>query len=319
MTREDILEAAAQVFRQKGFHGASMNDIAEAVNLQKASLYHHVSSKQEILLEFLDQALQLLLERISAISTQNISADEKLRLMICEYLQILADNVDLSAVLLFEHRALDRKQHARHVPSRDKFEALWRDVLAEGVKSKLFLCDDIDLTARALLGSDELDDHLVSPQRRKDDSTDRRRLFQSVIKRIAQMSEKATFASFAISHGTKIYRLPLQAFPNFWVYAYLVQQDGDNYLIDCGSGMELSHEDLLHGLNDAGLSPADLSYILLTHAHIDHYGGLSVLKPLTTAKIGCQELDVQTVAYSHGAHGADESPPRFFPGRYWSR
>ena len=57
MTREDILEAAAQVFRQKGFHGASMKDIADAVNLQKASLYHHVSSKQEILLSILDRAL----------------------------------------------------------------------------------------------------------------------------------------------------------------------------------------------------------------------------------------------------------------------
>ena len=53
MTREDILEAAAQVFRQKGFHGASMNDIAEVASLRKASLYHHVSSKQEILLAFL--------------------------------------------------------------------------------------------------------------------------------------------------------------------------------------------------------------------------------------------------------------------------
>ena len=57
MTRESILEAAAQVFRQKGFHGASMQDIAEAVNLQKASLYHHVSSKQEILLALLDRLL----------------------------------------------------------------------------------------------------------------------------------------------------------------------------------------------------------------------------------------------------------------------
>ena len=56
MTRDDILEAAAQVFRQKGFHGASMANIAEAVNLQKASLYHHVSSKQEILFELLDRA-----------------------------------------------------------------------------------------------------------------------------------------------------------------------------------------------------------------------------------------------------------------------
>ena len=152
MTREDILEAAAQVFRQKGFHGASMNDIAEAVNLQKASLYHHVSSKQEILSELLEQALHILLERISAISTQDISPDEKLRLMIREYLQILVENIDLAAVLLFEHRSLERRQHARHIPNRDKFEALWRDVLTEGVREKIFKCDDIGLATRALLG-----------------------------------------------------------------------------------------------------------------------------------------------------------------------
>ena len=152
MTREDILEAAAQVFRQKGFHGASMQDIAKAVSLQKASLYHHVSSKQEILLALLDRALELLLERISSISNQDIPANEKLQLMIRTYLQILAENTDLSAVLLFEHRSLERKQHARHVPNRDKFEMLWREVLEEGVRAKLFKCDDPALTARAILG-----------------------------------------------------------------------------------------------------------------------------------------------------------------------
>jgi len=152
MTREDILEAAAQVFRQKGFHGASMQDIAKAVNLQKPSLYHHVSSKQEILLALLDRALELLLERISAISNQAIPADKKLREMVRTYLQILAENTDLSAVLLFEHRSLERKQHARHVPNRDRFEALWRNVLKEGVAAKLFVCDDPALTTRAILG-----------------------------------------------------------------------------------------------------------------------------------------------------------------------
>ena len=152
MTREDILEAAAQVFRQKGFHGASMNDIAEAVSLQKASLYHHVSSKQEILLEILDRALQLLIEEISPIVQQPIPADQKLRQMIHVYLQILVENIDLATVLLFEHRALERRQHARHVPNRNKFEALWRDVLNEGVATKLFNCDDVPLATRALLG-----------------------------------------------------------------------------------------------------------------------------------------------------------------------
>lgn len=152
MTRDDILEAAAQVFRQKGFHGASMNDIAEAVNLQKASLYHHVASKQEILFELLDRALELLLERISPIAAQSIPAEERLRLMIREYLQILAENTDLSAVLLFEHRSLEGKQRPRHIPNRDKFEALWRSVLADGVRSKKLVCENIPLTTRAMLG-----------------------------------------------------------------------------------------------------------------------------------------------------------------------
>lgn len=152
MTREDILEAAAQVFRQKGFHGASMSDIADAVKLQKASLYHHVASKQEILFELLDQALQLLLEKISGIAARDLPADEKLRLMIREYMLILAENMDLASVLLFEHRSLERRQHARHVPNRDKFESLWRDVLSEGVEIGLFKCDDVALTVRALLG-----------------------------------------------------------------------------------------------------------------------------------------------------------------------
>jgi AcrR family transcriptional regulator len=152
MTRQDILEAAAQVFRQKGFHGASMNDIAGAVSLQKASLYHHVASKQEILLEILDQALELLLGRISTITESNIPADRKLRLMIREYLQILVENIDLAAVLLFEHRSLEGRRHASHIPNRDKFESLWKDTLAEGVRTKTFKCEDPGLTTRALLG-----------------------------------------------------------------------------------------------------------------------------------------------------------------------
>ena len=152
MNREDILEAAALVFRQKGFHGASMQDIADAVSLQKASLYHHVTSKQEILLLILDRALELLLERISSITTQDITPDRKLQAMMREYMKILVENQDLAAVLLFEHRSLESKQHARHVPNRDKFEQLWKDVLVEGVKAKIFKCDNPALATRALLG-----------------------------------------------------------------------------------------------------------------------------------------------------------------------
>ena len=152
MTRDDILDAAAQVFRQKGFHGASMSAIADAVNLQKASLYHHVNSKQEILLALLDRALGMLTDHIAAVASQTLPADEKLRQMIKSYLSALAENGDLASVLLFEHRSLDKKSHTRHVPQRDKFEGLWRDVLKEGVQARIFECPDTGMAVRALMG-----------------------------------------------------------------------------------------------------------------------------------------------------------------------
>lgn len=153
MTRDDILDAAAQVFRQKGFHGASMADIAEAVKLQKASLYHHVSSKQEILLALLDRALDMLIEQIGAVARQPVPADQKLRQMISAYLVSLAENSDLSSVLLFEHRSLEPEQRQRHVPQRDRFEALWRQTVEQGVQEGMFVCSSPPIAVRALMGA----------------------------------------------------------------------------------------------------------------------------------------------------------------------
>src|SRR5512141_2656672 len=111
------------------------------------------------------------------------------------------------------------------------------------------------------------------------------------------MSSKGSFAAFETSRGAKIHRIPVEAFPKFWAYAYLVQKGDDRILIDCGSGTDASHQNILDGLQQAGLQPPDLTYILITHAHIDHFGGLSKLHPITEAKIGVHELDVQTVAH----------------------
>ncbi len=153
MSKEAILESAAQVIRQKGFHGASMADIAEAVQLQKASLYHHFGSKQEILLELLDRALEMLTRRMAQVLALDVPAEEKLRLAMRAYLHALSEQGDLVSVLLLEHRSLDPEFHARHIPNRDRFEKMWRDLIRQGVKDGSFHCDDIPLTVRGLMGA----------------------------------------------------------------------------------------------------------------------------------------------------------------------
>lgn len=152
MTRDEILEAAAQIFSQKGFHATSMQDIAQAVNLQKASLYHHVSSKQEILVTVLDQALDLLIERMQEVLAQSLPPDEKLRTAMKVYLKTLLDHRDLASVLLLEYRSLEPEYYSRHVPRRDRFERQWRDLIAEGTSQNMFNCVDASLVSRALLG-----------------------------------------------------------------------------------------------------------------------------------------------------------------------
>lgn len=152
VTREDILAVAAQIFRRKGFHATSMQDIARAVNLQKASLYHHVSSKQEILLALLDRALDLLIASMREVVGQPLSPAEKLRQAIEAYTTILAEHRDLAAVLLLEFRFLDPDLRARHIRRRDEFERLWREVVKEGQQTGAFQVEDVALAVRAILG-----------------------------------------------------------------------------------------------------------------------------------------------------------------------
>jgi TetR/AcrR family transcriptional regulator, cholesterol catabolism regulator len=152
MDRDTILQTAAQIFSEKGFHAASMQDIAAAVNLQKASLYHHVSSKQEILLVLLDQALDLLIERLSEVSRQTLSPEEKLLQAIICYMGVLTEHRNLASVLITEHRSLDSPLKAKHLPRRKRFENLWRALIQEGMDAGVFRPVEPGLAARSLLG-----------------------------------------------------------------------------------------------------------------------------------------------------------------------
>jgi len=110
-----------------------------------------------------------------------------------------------------------------------------------------------------------------------------------------------TFAEFNTQKGARIYRIPLQAFPGFWVYSYLVFVDDLIILIDTGSGFGDCDEQLEEGFERvrvreglASLMDA-LTHILITHGHIDHFGGLPFLVEKTDAKVGIHELDLRNL------------------------
>ncbi len=152
MQRDDIIQAAAQIFRQKGYHAASMQDIADAVGLQKASLYHHVDSKQDILLSIFDQVLDLLIEDLERVVLSDLSPDRKLQQAMQVYVERLTKDTDLAAVLLFDYRSLDPSLRSQQNARRDAYEELWRQIVREGIDEGSFRTVDEAVTVFALLG-----------------------------------------------------------------------------------------------------------------------------------------------------------------------
>jgi len=110
---------------------------------------------------------------------------------------------------------------------------------------------------------------------------------------------------FETQKGDRIFQIPLQLFPGLDGYVYLVlaNEGGFEYrvLIDSGSGFGECNEQLEAGLQSASkqtgksLRLQDLSHILITHGHIDHFGGLTNIRAHTTAKIAIHELDLRNI------------------------
>jgi AcrR family transcriptional regulator len=152
MQRSDIIQAAAQIIREKGYHATSMQDIADAVQLQKASIYYHVESKQDILFSILEQALDLLIADMRAVVDSDLSPEEKLQLAMQVYIGRLTEDADLSTVLLLEHRSLEDELRIKHNKRRDRYEGLWRQMIQVGVDQGVFRPIDVSIVTFALLG-----------------------------------------------------------------------------------------------------------------------------------------------------------------------
>ena len=103
----EICRVAARVFYEKGYDGASMQDIAEAVGLTKAGLYHHVSSKDMLLFEIMNYGMDILEEAVLAKVKDIQDPREKLRRTILGHIDLVVRARDMEiTVILHENRSL---------------------------------------------------------------------------------------------------------------------------------------------------------------------------------------------------------------------
>jgi AcrR family transcriptional regulator len=106
-SRQEILRTAARLFQQRGYDATSMNDVAAALKLSKGGLYHHFQSKDEILFEIMNHAMELTQERVIAPVRSIAGAEERLRALIRLHLEVVLSPRDREiTVMLHENHPL---------------------------------------------------------------------------------------------------------------------------------------------------------------------------------------------------------------------
>ncbi|WP_019550920.1 TetR/AcrR family transcriptional regulator [Thermus scotoductus] len=149
-TRNRILEEAARLFTEKGYEATSVQDLAEALGLSKAALYHHFRSKEEVLYEISQQALEgLLLEGKKALAVSD--PREALLRFMEGHARFFEENRPFFATMLQGLQSLSPEKQGQIVTLRDQYEEILRTLLRRGMEKGVFRPVDVALAGRAVL------------------------------------------------------------------------------------------------------------------------------------------------------------------------
>lgn len=149
----ELLATATRLFRQRGFHATSMQDLGEALGMNRGSLYHYIASKDDLLWTILTAALDLLERRVLPVLDDDAPPRARLSGAITEHLRVAADHADELSLIQIELRSLSPERRAELIARRDAYEARWRQAIAEGIDSGALRPFDVRLAGIGILSA----------------------------------------------------------------------------------------------------------------------------------------------------------------------
>lgn len=150
--QQEIFAAALHLFQAKGYHGTSMQDLADAMGMQKASLYYYIRSKEELLVRVCERGTGAFTNELSEIVDSDLPAPEKLQRAIECHLVALCEQLDLFTVFLREQKFLGDAQKKKLRGEGKHHAELLAAILEQGVASGEFRAVNITVTALAIVG-----------------------------------------------------------------------------------------------------------------------------------------------------------------------
>lgn len=129
--RQELIQKSALLFRERGYENTTVRDIAAAVGIQAGSWFYHFKTKHEILVAIMEQGMARSLAEIEAIAVGQLPPRVAFEKLVAAHLHtLLAPDHDFIPVLLYEWRSVDPAARARIIALKDRYEAVWNEVIA---------------------------------------------------------------------------------------------------------------------------------------------------------------------------------------------
>jgi len=150
--RVAILKSAAAAFRRRGYHGASVDEIASALEMTKGNLYYYFRNKEDILYACHEYSLDILLRLMRQVQGEPMPADQKLRELILAFVHLILDELQGTALTL-DPEALSPPLLAKVIAKRDEFDRGMRAIIQQGMDEGLFVPGDPKMMEFAIMGA----------------------------------------------------------------------------------------------------------------------------------------------------------------------
>jgi AcrR family transcriptional regulator len=147
--RTELTRAAARLFAEKGYHGTSIGDLAQALGVQKGSLYAHIESKEDLLWQVASEGSGRFHAALDALPDEG-PALERIRAALRAHLRVVAEQLDVATVFVREWRYLEGERRERFLAERRRYEERWRALFREGIE-RGELRTDLDQATAVLL------------------------------------------------------------------------------------------------------------------------------------------------------------------------
>lgn len=151
--RNLIISEAAKLFREKGFSGSSMRDLAEKVGIEAASMYNHIRSKEEILEEICFNTGQKYGEQLKEIDQQKISYAQKVEALIAFHVQMIIEDGNAVSVLNNDWKFLSSEKMTAFKKMRNEYEKHFAALITKGIEDGSFKKVNVSVALFTILSS----------------------------------------------------------------------------------------------------------------------------------------------------------------------